>query len=130
MRGFVGNIEDLTLANENFRRVLYTGKNVQLVLMSLKAGEEIGEEVHSLDQFIRVEAGEGTAVLDGTEHVVRDGIALVIPAGMHHNFINTSITPMKLYTLYAPPEHREGIVHATKENASSDSEHFDGATTE
>ena len=132
MKGYVGNIEDAAKENENFRKVLYTGKNSQLVVMSLKPSEEIGEEVHTLDQFIRIEAGKGKAVLDGVEHEIADDFAIVVPAGMKHNFINTSPdAPMKLYTIYSPPEHRDGVVHATKEDAMADkTDEFDGKTTE
>ncbi|MDE2001090.1 MAG: cupin domain-containing protein [Patescibacteria group bacterium] len=131
MKGFVGNIEELSLQNENFRKVLYTSKNSQLVLMSLKSGEEIGAEVHHLDQFIRVDAGEGKAVLDGVEHAIKDGFAILVPAGTEHNIINTSDKPMKLYTLYAPPNHKDGVIHPTKAVAEADeSDHFDGKTTE
>ncbi len=130
MKGYVINIEKATEENENFRKVLYTAKNSQLVVMSLKAGEEIGEEVHTLDQFIRIEKGEGKAVLDGTEHKIEDGFAVVVPAGTKHNIINTSDEEMKLYTIYSPPEHRDGVVHQTKADAISNEEHFDGNTTE
>src|SRR5829696_3478391 len=131
MKGFVTNIEEDTLDNEDFRRVLYTAKNTQLVLMNLRGSEEIGEEVHELDQFIRVEAGQGVAVLDGVAHRVADGSAVVIPAGTKHNVINVSdIEELKLYTLYSPPEHRDGTVHKTKSEALEHEEHFDGQTTE
>ncbi|HKP81100.1 MAG TPA: cupin domain-containing protein [Pyrinomonadaceae bacterium] len=131
MRGYVTNIENDTLENEDFRRVLYTAKNVQLVLMSLRGKEEIGEEVHELDQFIRVEAGQGIAILDGVAHRLSDGSAVVIPAGTRHNVINASDTEeLKLYTLYAPPEHRDGTIHHTKNDALTNEEHFDGNTTE
>lgn len=131
MRGYVDNIEKLALENEAFRRVLYTAKNSQLVLMSIAPGEDIGEEVHTLDQFIRCEKGTGKAVLDGVEHEVADGIAVVIPAGTRHNVINTSPSePLKLYTVYSPPEHRDGVVHKTKADALAGEEHFDGITTE
>ena len=131
MKGFVTNIEEDTLENEDFRRVLYTAKNTQLVLMSLRANEEIGEEVHELDQFIRVEAGKGLAVLDGVAHRLSDGSAVVIPAGTKHNVINVSDTDdLKLYTLYSPPEHRDGTIHTTKSDALAHEEHFDGKTTE
>lgn len=131
MKGYVANIETLALENENFRKVLYTAKNSQLVLMSLKPGEEIGEEVHELDQFIRIESGSGKAILDGVEHDLRDGTAVVIPAGTKHNVVNTSSDkPLKLYTLYSPPNHKDGTVHATKRDAEANEEHFDGATTE
>ncbi len=131
MKGYVGNIEKETEENTSFRKVLYTAKHSQLVLMSLLPGEEIGEEVHDLDQFIRVEAGEGKAVLDGVEHTVRDGFAIVVPAGTRHNVINTGTENLKLYTLYSPPEHKDGVEHRTKQDAASDTEdHFDGVTTE
>lgn len=132
MKGFVQNIEKLTLENEYFRKVLYTAKNSQLVVMSLKSNEDIGEEVHHLDQFLRVEKGVGKAVLDGVEHAIEDGSAIVVPAGTRHNIINTSSTePMKLYTVYSPPNHKEGTVHQTKADAMADEEeHFDGQTTE
>jgi len=125
MKGFVTDIETVTLENKHFRRVLYTAKNCQLVVMSLLPGEDIGEEVHELDQFIRVEKGEGKAVLDGQESVLMDGSAVIVPKGARHNIINTSATqPLKLYTLYAPPNHREGVVHKTKAEAEADEEHF------
>jgi mannose-6-phosphate isomerase-like protein (cupin superfamily) len=132
MKGFVVNIEQAAQDNENFRRVLYTDTNVQLVVMSLQPQEDIGEEVHDLDQFIRVEKGEGVSVIDGVEHALADGIALVVPNGTRHNIRNTSADmPMKLYTVYAPPNHKDGIVHKTKADAQADeSEHFDGKTTE
>lgn len=132
MKGYVANIEKESLENEYFRKVLYTDKNVQLVVMSLNPGEDIGEEVHQLDQFIRVEAGEGKSVLDGIEYELRDGYAIVIPQGTRHNIINTSaVKSMKLYTVYAPPNHKDGTVHKTRAEADADeSEHFDGKTTE
>jgi mannose-6-phosphate isomerase-like protein (cupin superfamily) len=131
MNGYITNIEKDTLENKNFRKVLYTAKNSQLVLMSLKPGEEIGMEVHTLDQFLRIEAGEGKAVLDGKEHNIKDGTAVVVPAGINHNFINTSATEdLKLYTIYSPPEHKDGVIRATKEEAEKEEEHFDGKTTE
>jgi mannose-6-phosphate isomerase-like protein (cupin superfamily) len=132
MKGYVANIEDATKENDNFRKVLYTAKFSQLVVMALKPNEEIGEEVHSLDQFIRIEKGEGKAVLDGVEHQIEDDFAIVIPAGTKHNVINTSSDePMKLYTIYSPPEHRDGVVHPAKEDALTDkTDEFDGKTTE
>ena len=130
MKGFVGSIEKAAQKNETFRTVLYTAKNCQLVVMSLKPGEDIGAEVHKLDQFFRVEEGEGKAVLDGVEHEINPGFAILVPAGARHNIINGSSGPMKLYTLYAPPNHRDGVVHATKAEAEADKEHFDGKTTE
>jgi mannose-6-phosphate isomerase-like protein (cupin superfamily) len=130
MKGFVQDIEELAVTNDEFRRVLYTAKNCQLVVMSLKSGEEIGAEVHTLDQFFRVEEGNGEAVLDGARTAIRAGFALVVPAGANHNIINTGSVPLKLYTLYAPPNHRDGIVHHTRADAEADNEHFDGRTTE
>lgn len=116
MVGYVTNIEQDTLANEDYRRVLFTGENTQLVLMTLQPGEEIGREIHEdHDQFIRVEAGTGVARLDREEHELSDGMAVVIPAGVEHNVINTaSDEPLRLYTLYSPPEHPDGTVHRTK----------------
>jgi len=130
MKGYVINIESEAKENNNFRKVLYTAKNSQLVLMSLKPGEEIGEEVHTLDQFFRVESGEGKTILDGIEHEIKDGSAIVIPAGTKHNVVNTGQEEMKLYTIYSPPNHRDGVVHETKEQAEADDEHFDGKTSE
>ena len=131
MKGYVTNIEKDSLENENFQLVLYTAKNSQLVLMSLEPKEEIGEEIHTLDQFIRVEKGNGLAVLDGIEHQIADGSAVVIPAGTKHNIINSSeAEKMKLYTIYSPPEHRDQVLHKTKAEAMANNEHFDGKTTE
>jgi len=131
MKGYLTNIEKDALQNEDFRRVLYTGKNSQLVLMNLQPKEEIGEEIHTLDQFIRVEAGRGEAILDGVTHELSDGVAVVIPAGTKHNVVNDSDTEqLKLYTIYSPPEHRDGTVHATKQDALTHEEHFDGKTSE
>lgn len=134
MKGFTGNIETQTLENTTFRTVLYTGNYMQLVVMSVPAREEIGLEAHGQDQFIRVEAGEGKAVLDGKEHELADGVAVVVPAGTEHNIINTGNTDLKLYTIYAMPHHTDGIVHETKEDAEKDEEgHKDeylGDTTE
>lgn len=131
MKGYVVDIEKATKENKNFRKVLYTAKNSQLVVMSLRPGEEIGEEVHDLDQFIRIEKGKGKAVLDAAEHKIEDDNAVVIPAGTKHNIINTSNDKdMKLYTIYSPPEHRDGVIHETKSAALADDEHFDGKTTE
>lgn len=130
MKGYIENIERLARENEDFRRVLYTAEHSQLVLMCLKPNEEIGEEIHQLDQFIRCESGKGKAVLDGTPYDIEDGAAVVIPSGAKHNIINTSPDkPMKLYTLYAPPNHRDGTVHHTKAEAEANEEHFDGNTT-
>lgn len=130
MKGFVTNIEQESEDNELFRKVLYTAKNSQLVVMSLKPAEEIGEEIHELDQFIRVEAGKGKVVLNGKDYEVEDGFAVVIPAGTKHNVINTSDEDLKLYTIYSPPEHQDGTIHKTKGDAEKNEEHFDGKTTE
>jgi mannose-6-phosphate isomerase-like protein (cupin superfamily) len=131
MKGFIGDIEDLTEDNTDFRRVLYTGRNMQLVLMSLAPGEEIGEEVHDdRDQFFRVEEGSGEIVIDGKANAVEDDIAVIVPAGARHNVRNTGDEPLRLYTIYAPPEHVDGTVHATKAEADASHEHFDGKTTE
>lgn len=131
MNGYVINIEKAAQENSNFRRVLYTAPNSQLVVMSLKPKEDIGEEVHNLDQFIRIEKGIGKAILNGVEHPIGDGSAVVIPAGTKHNIVNTSEEgEMKIYTIYSPANHRDGVVHATKEEAEKDDEHFDGKTTE
>ena len=130
MKGFVQDIEDLAVKSVEFRRVLYTAKNCQLVLMALKPNEEIGAEVHKLDQFFRVEEGTGEAVLDGVRTKVQAGWAVLVPAGTNHNIVNTGSVPLKLYTLYAPPNHRDGVVHHTRADAEADNEHFDGKTTE
>lgn len=131
MKGYSNNIETLTLENENFRKVLYTTKRSQLVLMALKPGEDIGEEIHEdNDQFLRIESGTGKAIIDGNEYSVEDGTALVVPSGAKHNVINTGTEAMKLYTIYSPAHHKDGTVHVTKEDAMSDDEHFDGQTTE
>jgi len=129
MKGFVDDIERLTKDNGDFRRVLYTGKNLQLVLMTLRPGEEIGEEVHDdRDQFFRIEDGAGEVLIDGARHRVEDDDAIIVPAGARHNVVNTGNSPLKLYTLYGPPEHRDGVVQRTKADAFE--EHFDGRTTE
>lgn len=128
MKGFIANIEKLTIGNNKFRQVLYTARYSQLVVMSLQPNEDIGSEVHGLDQFIRIEQGEGEAVLDGVSHKIEDGTAIVIPAGTLHNIINTSDKPLKLYTVYSPPEHKDGTIDETKEEVEE--EHFDGKTTE
>lgn len=130
MNGYVTNIEKLSLENDNFREVLYTSKNSQLVLMSLVAGEAIGEEIHDVDQFLRVEKGMGVAVLNDISHELADGSIILVPAGVKHNIINTGTDSMKLYTLYMPPHHRDGVVHKTKAEAEADTEHFDGRTSE
>lgn len=130
MTGYTTNIEKDTLQNEHFRKVLYTASYMQLVVMAIPAGEDIGEEVHGQDQFIRVEAGEGKAVIDGEEHALTDGFVVVVPAGARHNILNTGSGPLKLYTLYAPPHHKDGTVHATKAEAEADHEEFLGDTSE
>lgn len=130
MKGFVQDIESVAVKNEEFRRVLYTAKSCQLVVMALKPDEEIGEEVHQLDQFFRVEEGSGVAILDGVRKEIRAGFAVLVPAGTQHNIVNNGRVPLKLYTLYAPPNHRDGVVHHTRADAEGDDEHFDGKTTE
>jgi len=131
MIGYNQNIEELTIANTNFRHVVYTAKNSQLVLMSLKPGEDIGDEVHDVDQFFRIEKGTGKLIIDGNESEVADGSAVVVPANSQHNIINTGPTPLKLYTIYSPAHHMDGTIHATKEQAMADEEeHFDGKTSE
>ena len=131
MKGYVTNIEKLSLENTNFRKILYTDKNSQLVLMSLLVGEEIGEEVHDVDQFLRVEKGTGTAILSDISHDLADGSVIIVPAGTKHNIINTGNDQMKLYTLYMPPHHTDGIIHKTKEEGEANiSDEFDGKTTE
>ena len=132
MKGFKTNIERDTLKNRNFRKVIYTGKNSQLVLMSLKPKEEIGLETHpENDQFLRFEGGTGRVIVDDSKYTVKDGDAVVIPAGAKHNVVNTSATEeLKIYTIYSPPHHEDGTVHKTKEQAEKDDEEFDGKTTE
>ena len=129
-KGYIQDIKDITIKNIDFRRVLYTAKQCQLVVMALKPGEDIGMEIHKSDQFFRVEAGSGEAVLDGVRTTISAGFAVVVPGGTKHNIINTGSVPMKLYTLYAPPNHRKDVVHHTRAEAESDNEHFDGKTTE
>jgi len=129
MKGFYSNIEKDTLENNDFRRVLYTGKHSQLVLMCLHSGEEIGAEVHNeIDQFFRIDKGNGKVIIDDNEYNVSDGDAIIVPAGSNHNVINTSAEELKLYTVYSPPEHKDGTVHSSK--AVAREEHFDGITTE
>jgi len=130
MNGFVENIEKLSLENDNFRKVLYTDKNSQLVLMCLLPSEEIGEEVHNVDQFLRVEKGTGKTILNDISYSLADGSVIIVPAGTKHNIINTGLDSMKLYTLYMPPHHKDGVIHKTKQEAEADTEHFDGKTTE
>lgn len=131
-KGFKQNIEQLTLANDHFRHVIYTGEKLQLVLMTLPPSGEIGLETHTdTDQFFRFESGTGVVKINGVEQSVTDGDAVVVPAGSEHNIINTSAdAPLKMYTIYAPPHHADQTVHATKEVAEQDSEHFEGKTTE
>lgn len=129
MKGFVDDIEKLTEENDNFRKVLYTGKHMQLVLMTLQPGEDIGLEVHEgHDQFFRIEEGEGEVIIDGTTTPIEDDDAIIVPAGAEHNVVNTGDEPLRLYTIYSPPEHRDGVLHPTK--ADETEEHFDGTTTE
>ncbi len=132
MKGFRTNIEKDTLANNDFRRVLYTSKHSQLVLMSLRPKEEIGMETHlDNDQFFRFEKGQGKCVIDGNEYELGDGVAIIVPAGAEHNIINTSDSEeLKLYTIYSPAHHKDGVVRATKAEAEADSPEFDGKTTE
>ena len=131
MRGYLDDIEEKTEENEDFRRVLYTGRHLQLVLMSLRAGEEIGEETHpDRDQFFRIEGGRGEVWIDGRRSEIESDTAIVVPAGARHNVRNTGREPMKLYTVYGPPEHNDGTVHRTKADADKAHEHFDGRTTE
>jgi mannose-6-phosphate isomerase-like protein (cupin superfamily) len=131
-KGFRGDIEKMTLKNTNFRQVLYTGDHSQLVLMSLKPGEEIGMEVHpDNDQFFRFEKGMGKVIIDGTEYAVGDGVAVVVPSGSDHNVINVSDSEdLKMYTIYSPAHHKDGIVRATKAEAEAQEAEFDGQTTE
>lgn len=130
MKGFADNIEKITKENTDYRRVVYTAKNTQLVLMSLKPGEEIGNELHDLDQFFRIEEGQAKFILNNgeTEYDVADDWAVIIPAGTYHNVVNTGTTDLKLYTLYSPPEHRHDVVQPTK--ADEKEEHFDGVMSE
>lgn len=132
MKGFNSNIEKQTLENTDFRKVLYTAKHCQLVLMSLKPKEEIGMEIHTdNDQFFRFEKGSGKVVIDNNEYSVSDGSAIIVPAGASHNVINTSETePLKLYTIYSPAHHKDGVIRATRTEAEKDSPEFDGVTTE
>ena len=133
MKGYCDNIDEATVANEDFRRVLYTGKHLQLVLMTLQPGEEIGEEVHEdRDQFFRVEDGSGEIVIDGARHPIKDDDGMIVPAGARHNVINTGRSPLRVYTLYGPPEHKDGVVHPTKADAERghEADHWDGGVTE
>jgi mannose-6-phosphate isomerase-like protein (cupin superfamily) len=131
MKGYLADIEDLTMRNTDFRRVLYTGHNLQLVLMSLRPGEEIGLESHDdRDQFFRVEKGSGEVWIDGAKTPVKGDDAFIVPAGAQHNVVNSGSESLHLYTIYGPPEHRDGTVHKTKADAEANEEHFDGETTE
>ncbi len=133
MKGYVDNIEKATVANEDFRRVLYTGRNLQLVLMTLPPGCDIGEEVHvDRDQFFRIEKGEGVIRIDGTDNAVADDFAVIVPAGARHNVINTGTAPLRLYTIYGPPEHKDKVVHRDKAQAERDhdNDEWEGETTE
>ena len=133
MKGYCEDIQKRTLENEDFRRVLYTGKNLQLVLMTLQPGEEIGEEVHEdRDQFFRIEEGHGVVYIDGAANRVEDDFAVIVPAGARHNVVNDGDSPLRLYTIYGPPEHKDGVVHADKEQAERDhdNDHWDGETSE
>jgi|SRR3989344_5164569 len=131
MKGYIKNIEQDTVENGNFRKVLYTAKHSQLVVMSLEPGAQIGEEVHDGDQFLRIEQGKGQAILDGVIYEVEDDFAIVVPAGSRHNVINNMDGQMKLYTIYSPPEHKHDTIHKTKIDAMADTQdHFDGVTTE
>lgn len=131
MHGFIGNIEQLTEQNDDYRRVLYSAEQLQLVLMALAPGDEIGEETHhDTDQFFRVEDGQGDVIIDGNRHEVKSGDAIIVPARVRHNVVNTGNRPLKLYTLYAPPEHKDGFVARTKADARHAAEHFDHVTTE
>jgi mannose-6-phosphate isomerase-like protein (cupin superfamily) len=131
MKGFKSNIEKETLENEKFRKVMHTAKHLQLVLMTLKAGEDIGEEIHqNNDQFFRFESGEGKCIIDDNEYDIKNGDVIVVPAGANHNVINTGSIPLKMYTIYAPPNHKDGIIRNTKADAENIPEEFDGKTTE
>jgi len=131
MKGFHSNIEKDTLANGAFRKVLYTARHLQLVLMTLQPGEEIGAEIHlENDQFFRFEAGNGKCLIDDQEYVVSDGTAIIVPAGARHNVINTGSEPLKMYTIYAPSHHKDGIIRNTKQEAEANDEEFDGVTSE
>ena len=131
MKGFVADIEKLTEHNRDFRRVLYTAKNPQLVLMAIAPGDDIGEEMHKdRDQFFRVEKGKGEVRIDGVATSIKSGDAFLVPAGARHNVLNTDDKPLQLYTLYGPPNHRDGIIRVTKAEANASAEHFDGKTTE
>lgn len=129
-KGFSVDIENETIKNKDFRKVLYTGNNIQLVLMNLKSGEDIGDEVHGVDQFFRFEEGTGKVTINGKKHEVSDGFSVIVPAGSKHNVKNDGKEDLKMYTLYSPPHHADGTVHKTKEDATKDNEEFDGITSE
>lgn len=131
MKGFVGNIEELTETNSAFRRVLYTGENLQLVLMSIAPGSEIGSEVHTdVDQFFRVESGQGQVLIDSMTSKIEEGSAFIVPANAKHNVVNTGSAPLRLYTIYGPPQHHFQALQATRDQAMSSKEHFDGVTND
>lgn len=130
VKGFVQNIEDRSVKNSNFRQVLYTAKNCQLVVMSLEPKEDIGVETHPVDQFFRVEEGRGEVIINGTKTSLRAGSGIIVPAGAEHNIINSGDIPLKLYTIYSPPHHKDGTTHKTKKDAKADKEHFNNETTE
>ena len=131
MKGFADDIEKLTEENDNFRQVLDTGKNIQLVLMAIQPGEDIGEEVHEdRDQFFRFEQGSGEVMIDGVTNQVKADDGVIVPAGANHNVVNTGSEPLRLYTIYGPPEHLDGTIHKTKADADASHEHFDGRTSE
>jgi|SRR5665647_1525631 len=130
-KGFIGNISELSVQNKDFRQVLYTGKNVQLVLMALKPGEDIGEEVHEkVDQFFRIEAGSGMAIINGKQTSIKMDDAVIVPAGSKHNIVNNGKVPLQFYSLYSPPHHKDKTVHKTKAEATNSKEKFDGQATE
>ena len=131
MKGFYSNIEKDTLDNNNFRKVLYTGKHLQLVLMSLKVGEDIGAETHlHNDQFFRFESGMGKCIIDDNVYSIKDGDVIIVPAGAKHNVINVGTSELKMYTLYGPPNHEKSTIRSTKEDAEKNEEEFDGKTSE
>lgn len=127
--GFVNDIENLTIENDNFRKVIYTSEYSQLVVMSLKPGEDIGEEVHGLDQFFRIEEGTGEIIIDSIDYKLKPGFGIVVPAGTKHNIKNNSTSDLKLYSIYSPPNHKEGTIHKTKQDAEKSKEKFDGTVT-
>lgn len=130
MKGFIQNIEHTSVLNADFRKVLYTAKHCQLVLMSLKPGEEIGLETHALDQFFRIEAGSGQIIMNGVSTEIKNGFGIIVPSGTSHNLINTGKVDLKLYTIYSPPNHLDGVVHHTQSDAINDHEEFNGITTD